>query len=260
MGKAVKPETKHDVGSMTDRQRAFAREYTLDFNGKNAAIRAGYALKSAANNATLCLEHPLVQAEIQRLMQRIEERSTISGARVLQEAWGIATADVNDLVEFRRTCCRHCYGDRFERQRTMAEFNKAQADYLVKRTKAMKKADFDPDTYEEFDEQGGIGYDARKPPNPDCMECFGDGIGSTYFKDTRNLSPAARALYAGVKQTKDGHQMLLVDKLAAMEKLFKHLGLYKIDNQQKTDALGDFLQAVQDKAGRLPIKPQESKG
>ena len=66
----------------------------------------------------------------------------------------------------------------------------------------------------------------------------------------------SRALYAGVKQTKEGYQMLLVDKMAALEKVYKHLGLYKSDNEQKADALGDFLTAVQAAGGKLPIKAQ----
>ncbi len=256
MGKAVAPKTKHDIGSLNDRQRAFCREYVLDFNGHHAAIRAGYSKTTAYNQATTLLRRADVQAEIQRLMQNIEKKTEISAARVINEMWGIATADVNDLVEFRRTCCRHCYGDSFERQRTMAEFNKAKAEYLAKRSKAIAKG-ADPDDYEEFDEQGGIGYDARKPPNPDCMECFGDGIGSAHFKDTRNLSPAARALYAGVKQTKDGHQMLLVDKLGAIEKLAKHLGLYKLENEQKGGDIQALLAAITSMGGgKLPIKDQ----
>jgi phage terminase small subunit len=256
MGKAVAPKTKNDVGSLNDRQRAFAREYILDHHGHHAAIRAGYSTKAAYNAATTLLANPLVQDEIRRLMHNLEKKTGVTAARLIEEAWGIATADVNDLVEYRRNCCRHCYGIGFGRQRTVAEFNKAKSDYLVKRAKAILKG-INADDYEEFDEEGGIGYDARKAPNPDCMECFGDGIGSTHFKDTRNLTPAARALYAGVKQTKDGHQMLLIDKLGAMEKLFKHMGLYKVDNEQKSSDFQTFMAAIVARGGgKLPIKDQ----
>lgn len=54
-------------------------------------------------------------------------------------------------------------------------------------------------------------------------------------KDTRYLSPAAAQLYAGVKRTKDGMQVLMHDKAIFAEKLFKHLGLYEKDNGQKND-------------------------
>jgi hypothetical protein len=57
-------------------------------------------------------------------------------------------------------------------------------------------------------------------------ECFGKGLGRTYVNDTRKLSPAAAALYAGIKQTKDGIEVKMHSKLDAMERLCRHLGLY----------------------------------
>lgn len=255
-GRAAKPETKREIGSPTDQMRAFAWEYTIDFHGKNAAIRAGYSEKTARVMASKLLAREDIQAIIRERMEKIEKKTEISSERVIRETWGVATADVNELVEFRRGCCRHCYGIDYGYQRTVQEMSRDRAQYELDKRRAMKKPDFDPDLYEPFDEKGGIGYDARKAPNPDCQECFGEGVGMAYFKDTRTLSPEARALYAGVKQTKDGYQMLLVDKNAALEKLFKHFGLYKLDNKQKTDNITEFLQAVMAGNGKLPIKPQ----
>ncbi|MFD2298472.1 hypothetical protein ACFSPA_06785 [Paracidovorax citrulli] len=36
-----------------------------------------------------------------------------------------------------------------------------------------------------------MGYDARKPPNQECPECFGAGQSRTVLKDTRQMSPGA---------------------------------------------------------------------
>ena len=58
------------------------------------------------------------------------------------------------------------------------------------------------------------------------------------------ISPAAAALYAGAEQTKYGLKVVMHDKVAAMEKLFKHLGLYEKDNEQKTDPLTALLQSI----------------
>jgi hypothetical protein len=254
-GKAAKPASKDRIGSMTDQMRRFAAEYTIDFSGKNAALRAGYSEKSAAVTASKLLDRPDVQELIQQRMARVEQKTEITSERVLREAWGIATADVNELVEFRRRCCRNCWGIDYGYQRTVQEMSRDRAAYENKKRKEIAK---DPDcakTYEDFDEQGGPGFDARRAPNPDCTACWGDGVGDAYFKPTANLPPEARALYAGVKQTKDGYQMLLVDKLGGMEKLFKHLGLYERDNKQKTDGFAEFLSAVAAKGGgKLPIK------
>lgn len=258
--KAAKPSSKNVIGTLTDQMRAFAAEYTIDFNGRAAAIRAGYAEKSAAAHASRLLSREDVQALVQQRMARIEKKTEITTERLVQEAFGIATADVNDLVEFRRRCCRHCYGIDFGYQRTMQEVSADRRRYELQRRKDEMKADFNPMLYEEFDEQGGDGYDARKPPHPECNHCWGDGVGDAFFKATANLSKDARALYAGVKQTKEGYQMLLIDKLGAMEKLYRHMGLYKLDNDQKGTDFTAFIEAVQTtiktsgKGGKLPIK------
>jgi phage terminase small subunit len=44
------------------------------------------------------------------------------------------------------------------------------------------------------------------------------------------------------------------DKNAALEKLFKLLGLFKADNRQKADAIGDLLEAIDGRSTRLTVK------
>lgn len=251
--KAAKPATKHKADALTDQMRQFAAQYVIDFNGKAAAVRAGYSDKGAAAQASRLLAREDVQELVRQKMAAVEKRAEVKAADVLQQAMGIVMADVNDLVEFRRRCCRHCYGINYEYQRTAAEMSAERRQYELKRRKEEKKTDFDAMLYEEFDEQGGIGYDARKPPAPDCTHCWGDGVGDALFKATADLSPAARALYAGVKQTKDGFQMLTVDKNAAMDKLFRHFGLYEKDNTQSANALTELLGFVAQRGGKLPI-------
>jgi len=256
MGKAVKPETKDKIGALTDMARRFAQEYTIDFNATAAAIRAGYSEKNAPSQGCKLLGRPDILELVQKRMQRIEKSTQITSERVLQEAWGVLTADVNDLVEFRRRCCRHCYGIDFGYQRTVSEISRERAAYELDKRKAIAKDPTVADTYEDFDEKGGPGYDARKAPNPECNECWGDGVGDAFFKATANLTPAARALYAGVKQTKEGFQMLTIDKMAAMEKLFKHLNLYQKEIEAQTNPLTQLLGAIAARGGKLPIKPQ----
>lgn len=71
----------------------------------------------------------------------------------------------------------------------------------------------------------------RRDPNPKCSSCHGDGRANVIVKDTRKLSPQARALYAGVKITKEGIEVKMHSKLDALEKVFKHLGLYALDKK-----------------------------
>ncbi len=51
-----------------DRQIQFAQEYVIDFNGKQAAIRAGYSARSAEVTACKMLRTAKVRSEIERLL------------------------------------------------------------------------------------------------------------------------------------------------------------------------------------------------
>ena len=54
---------------MTDKQMQFCKEYLLDSNGKQAAIRAGYSAKTAKEMAANLLTKVNIQNEIRRLME-----------------------------------------------------------------------------------------------------------------------------------------------------------------------------------------------
>ena len=85
---------------------------------------------------------------------------------------------------------------------------------------------------------------------------MGEGNSVPWFSDTRKLSPEARALFAGVKISKDGATILTHDKMAALVNIGKILGAYEKDNKQKapelTEALAQFIgQLHGEGAGRL---------
>lgn len=75
--------------------------------------------------------------------------------------------------------------------------------------------------------RGGLGYRPTREPNPKCPECGGEGNGRIHVADTRNLSPAARMLYAGVKSGKDGLEVRMHDQSKALENVARHLGMAK---------------------------------
>ena len=61
-----------------DRQIQFAQEYVVDFNGKQAAIRAGYAARSAEVTACKMLRTAKVRSEVERLLaEMLEGRNEI---------------------------------------------------------------------------------------------------------------------------------------------------------------------------------------
>lgn len=78
---------------LSPKRRAFAREYCLDANGTAAAIRAGYAERSATSQASQMLAMPSVKAEIDRLLADAAQAQNVSLARLyglLNEACQIA--------------------------------------------------------------------------------------------------------------------------------------------------------------------------
>lgn len=210
------------------RQQRFVDEYLVDLNGTQAYIRAvpGTATRSAETMAARWLGRVEIQAAIKAGQARIQDMAQVTAARVVREIALIAFADPRELVETKVGCCRHCWGIDFKRQRTQVQ---RDADFERWRKKAKEG--------EEFDEEGGTGFNPHRPPNPECIECCGDGQSRDVIKDTRYLSPAAAALYAGVRRTKDGFQVLTQDKGAALDRLARHLGVFEKDNNQKNDPL-----------------------
>ena len=218
---------------LTPQQTRFCHEYVIDDNATQAAIRAGYSAQSARTQAADLLAKPNIAEVIHRLRTDRAKRTDITADRVLREAWNIATADPRELVEYRVGCCRFCYGKDHRYQRTAAEFERDEAEHAAREQKAIEDGKPHPG---EFDPKGGIGFNKLTEPNSECPECFGEGVGRTVFKDTSKVSPAVASLFAGVKETKDGLEIKLHSKDGSLEKLFKHLGLYELDNKQKNPA------------------------
>jgi hypothetical protein len=218
---------------LTDLQQRFVDEYLVDLNGTQAAIRAGYSPDTARQMASENLSKPYIQVAIADARKAQQERTQVDADRVVTEAWNIMLADPRELVQVKVGCCRHCWGEGFKFQRTVGEFNHDREQHALK---AGNLAD--------FDEKGGIGFDPLKAPHPSCPDCGGDGYPRAVLADTRRLSPRALSLYAGAKMTKYGIEITMHDKGAAMEKLFRHLGLYEKDNQQKTDPLAALLHSI----------------
>ncbi|MNC29744.1 hypothetical protein D3C75_780070 [compost metagenome] len=74
---------------------------------------------------------------------------------------------------------------------------------------------------------GGYGFEPIIRPHPKCPQCHGEGHGQLYVADTRDLSPGARALYAGAKYTANGLEIKLNDQEQAWDRIARHLGMYK---------------------------------
>lgn len=85
---------------MTPRQRRFVEEYLVDLNAHQAALRAGFAPRSARQTVTKLLRRPDVAAAIQERMEERSRRTAITADRVLAELACIAFSDMRHFIQW----------------------------------------------------------------------------------------------------------------------------------------------------------------
>lgn len=222
---------------LTPKVLRFIDEYLVDLNGTAAAKRAGYSAKSAKEIAFQLLGKPAIAEAVAAAKAERSKRVQVDQDAILRNLLAAAHADRNGLTEFRRVCCRHCHGVGFRYQRTPGELARDKAEHA--RRVAESKADQKKPKPGRFDPQGGVGYHKLRDPHPDCPECFGEGIGETFIKDTRKLAPEQRAIFEGVEQTREGLKIKTMGRAEANALLMRHEGMLqdKVDHTTKGDKL-----------------------
>ncbi|WP_430247538.1 terminase small subunit [Providencia sp. PAZ2] len=222
-----------DEYGLTELQARFVIEYLIDMDKTAAYQRAGYKSQgeTGAAAARRLYRNVSVNRAIRDALTARERRTQITQDAVLKMWWDIATADVNELTEYRRLCCRHCWGFGFNYQwRDAVEYDDA-----VKKNMAANKP--------PPQDVGGYGYDDTLDPNPDCPRCNGTGIGRAHFHDTRDLAGAARRLFAGVKEGKFGVEVITRNQDDALKMVAQHLGMVK-NRTEVTGADGGPIQST----------------
>lgn len=84
--------------ALTDKQEMFCREYLIDLNATQAAIRAGYSVKTANRTASENLSKPDIQNRIAELKSKRNDKVGIDAAYVLQRLVEIDQMDVADIL------------------------------------------------------------------------------------------------------------------------------------------------------------------
>jgi len=210
---------------LSDLEEIFVREYMVDWNGTQAAIRAGYSAKSAAQTAWFLLRKPKVQVAVEALASARARRLGIDADELMRVWSAVVNLDANEISQLRRVCCPYCWGTDHQRQFTPAGLEAAKRQHDKDRARHLNVDS--NDDIGEFPPYEDAWYDKRKPPAEDCPECHGEGIAETFYADTRHLSPAARLVYAGVKEGRDGIELLTMSKEKAADNLARALGLFK---------------------------------
>ena len=86
------------MAELTDKQAAFCREYIIDFNATQAAIRAGYSESTANQQASQNLVKLNIQSRIAELMQERNERVQVNADYVLNRLVEIDQMDALDIL------------------------------------------------------------------------------------------------------------------------------------------------------------------
>ena len=86
------------MSNLNEKQKRFADEYLIDLNATQAAIRAGYSPRSAAEQASRLLKNAKVRAYIDERMAELSRRTGVNQERILRELARIAFVNAPDLI------------------------------------------------------------------------------------------------------------------------------------------------------------------
>jgi phage terminase small subunit len=85
--------------ALTEKQKAFVREYIVDLNATQAAIRAGYSKKSAAAIGDENLRKPAIKALVSKAMRKRAISANVRAIDVLLELARLGHSDILNIVE-----------------------------------------------------------------------------------------------------------------------------------------------------------------
>ncbi len=91
---------KTNIAELTPKQKLFIKEYLIDFNATQSAIRAGYSKKTAGSIGSENLSKPeIISALRKEVGAKIEKIDDLSD-KIIQELKKIAFADIKDYLSF----------------------------------------------------------------------------------------------------------------------------------------------------------------
>jgi phage terminase small subunit len=227
------------TGGLTPNMEVFATGLASGLSQAEAYRKAypsslKWADKTVWEQASVLAKNNKVSTRVEELLAKACEENQITVDKVLKRMWDIATADPNDIMQYRLECCRHCYGkDHHYQWRNEDELFKAEQEALADRDDAeqaqgkRKGKRFEPLREVEIPHDlGGYGFDPSLSPHAKCPNCDGKGKPSVFINDTRRLKGPAKVLYAGVKQTAQGIEIKVHDQAAHLLSVAKHLNMF----------------------------------
>lgn len=201
-----------DEFGLSDQQAFFVFWYVRTKNRVEAYKKAGYKCTgdTAYAAASRMYRNVKVSRAIKALAKRMRQRYTADLDEIVDQLVAITRADPNLVSQYRRVNCRFCWGEENKYQW------RDESEYEVAAIKASENGKPPP-------EDGGRGFIDNADPNPDCPRCQGEGKGQMIINDTRDLEGDELMYYLGVKQTKNGLEVLTESKQAARAALIRIL-------------------------------------
>lgn len=83
---------------MTEKQKRFVEEYLIDLNATQAAIRAGFSVKTANEQGSRMLANVSIQTAISKAMAERSKRTGVNQDRVVLELAKIAFVNASDVI------------------------------------------------------------------------------------------------------------------------------------------------------------------
>ena len=84
---------------MTDKQERFCREYLIDHNATQAAIRAGFSKKTANEQGSRLLANVNISKRLQQLTAPVFKKLEVTHERITEELAKIAFLDVSSMYD-----------------------------------------------------------------------------------------------------------------------------------------------------------------
>jgi phage terminase small subunit len=182
------------LGELSPKRAAFVREFCVDHNGTQSAIRAGYSEATADEQASRLLANVKVRKAIAERMRAAAAAAGVDAALVISELFDLATADARELMQLVVRPCALCWPDGL----TLEDPNPLCAAPIVTK---------------DGTNMGGYG---------------GVGVQSVKLTPTKKLSRQAAKLISSIKQKKDGSvEIEMRSQDRALELLGRVCGVFK---------------------------------
>ena len=90
---------KDKTSGLTDKQLLFCQYYIISLNASESARKAGYSDKTAQQVSSRLLLNVVIQAEIQKLMNKRADKLEITAEMVLSELANLGFSDIKEFFD-----------------------------------------------------------------------------------------------------------------------------------------------------------------